>query len=159
MDNKERKDRRLTILPPLIGALLMILALTGGILVTKYTDKPVTVPEPTSKVIVVPARTPGPSVTPEITSIHLYALGAELGDDGFTAYVGDRALTLSVEVEPKLVHPPVYWSFSDPESVSLTMGEDRVTCSFTALKPSGKNELTVRCYGAEVSIPVYLWKK
>ena len=157
--NERPRKRQPAILPVVIGTILILLALTAGVYVTRYTDKPAATPEPTSKVIVVPARTPGPTVTPAITSIRLYALGAELGQDGFTAYVGEKALTLTAEIEPKLVNPPVYWSFSDPDSVNLVMGDDRLSCAFTALKPSGKNELTVRCYGAEYVIPVYLWKK
>ena len=50
-------------------------------------------------------------------------------------------------------------SNSDPEAANLSVGDDRLSCSFTALKPSGKNELTVKCYGMEYSIPVYLWKR
>ena len=153
------RNKKHAILPIAIGTFLILLALSGGILVSRYLDKSVATPEPTSKVIVVPARTPGPSVTPTISSIKLYALGAEIGSDGFTAYIGDRALTLSVVVEPKMLNLPVYWEMSDPESASLKMSDDRLSCSFTPLKPSGKNELTVRCYGAQVTIPVYLWDK
>ena len=150
---------RHALLPAVIGALLIILALTAGIFVTQYTDKPAVAAEPTSKVIVVPARTPGPTETPTISSLRLYTLGAELGQDGFTAYVGDKAITLKAEIEPKMINLPVYWSFSDPDSANLSVGDDRLSCAFTALKPSGKNELTVKCYGAELVIPVYLWEK
>ena len=116
--------------------------------------------EPASKVIVVPARpSTAPTPTPAIGSLRLYAAGSEVGKDGFTMYVGDKALKLTAEVEPKMVHPPVYWSFSDPESANLSVGDDRLSCAFTPLKPSGKNELTVKCYGMELVIPVYLWKK
>ena len=158
MDKRPRWNKH-AILPASIGALLIILSLTAGIFVTKYTDKPELTPESTSKVIVVPARTPGPTITPTVSSIRLYAAGAELGTDGFTMYVGDKALKLTAEVEPKMVHPPVYWSFSDPESANLSVGDDRLSCAFTPLKPSGKNELTVKCYGMELVIPVYLWQK
>ena len=58
-----------------------------------------------------------------------------------------------------MIDLPVYWSFSDPDSANLSVGDDRLSCMFTALKPSGKNELTVKCYGAELVIPVYLWEK
>ncbi len=150
---------RHAVLPAVIGALLIILALTAGIFVTQYTDKPAAAAEPTSKVIVVPARTPGPTETPTISSLRLYTLGTELGQDGFTAYVGDKAITLKAEIEPKMINLPVYWSFSDPDSANLSVGDDRLSCAFTALKPSGKNELTVKCYGAELVIPVYLWEK
>ena len=147
------------ILPALIGALLIILSLTAGIFVTKFTDKPEVTPEPTSKITIIPARTPGPTITPTITAIRLYAAGGELGADGFTMYVGDRALKMTVELEPKLPHPPVYWSFSDAESANLSVGDDSLSCAFTPLKPTGKNELTVKCYGMELVIPVYLWEK
>ena len=161
MDVKERHNRRLRIIPAVFGPLLIVLALAGGVLLSRYTDRHAAAAEvePTSKVMVVPARTPGPTITPQITSIRLYTLGTEISADGFTAYVGDRALTITAEIEPKLVNSPVYWSFSDPASASLNMGDDRLTCTFTALKPSGKNELSVKCYGAEVTIPVYLWEK
>ena len=158
MDKRPRWNKH-AILPASIGALLIILSLTAGIFVTKFTDKPVVTPEPTSKITIVPARTPGPTITPTVSSIRLYAAGAELGTDGFTMYVGDKALKLTAEVEPKMVHPPVYWSFSDPESANLSVGDDRLSCAFTPLKPSGKNELTVKCYGMELVIPVYLWEK
>ena len=158
MDKRPRWNKH-AILPASIGALLIILSLTAGIFVTKFTDKPVVTPEPTSKVIVVPARTPGPTITPTVSSIRLYAAGGELGADGFTMYVGDKALKLTAEVEPKMVNPPVYWSFSDPESANLSVGDDSLSCAFTPRKPTGKNELTVKCYGMELVIPVYLWKK
>ena len=160
MDEKpKRKWNRHAILPATVGALLIVLSLTAGIYVTQFTDKPEVTPEPTSKVTYIPARTPGPTITPSVTAIRLYAAGGELSEDGFTAYVGDKALTLTAEVEPKMVHPPIYWSFSDPEAANLSVGDDRLSCSFTALKPSGKNELTVKCYGMEYTIPVYLWKR
>ncbi len=153
------KGNRHAILPPVIGAFLILLSLAAGILVTQYTDRPEATPEPSSKVIVVPARTPGPVNTPSVSALHLYAAGAELGTDGFTCYVGDRPLKLSLEIEPKLIHPPVYWTLSDPESASLSIGDNGLTCTFNPVKPSGKNELTVKCYGAELVIPVYLWNK
>ena len=153
------KRNRHAILPPVIGAFLILLSLAAGIFVTQYTDRPEATPEPTSRVIVVPARTPGPVNTPTVNALHLYAAGGELGTDGFTCYVGDRPLKLSLEIEPKLIHPPVYWSLSDPEAASLSVGDNGLTCSFNPVKPSGKNELTVKCYGAELVIPVYLWNK
>ena len=109
--------------------------------------------------IVVPARTPGPVNTPAVTALHLYAAGGELGADGFTCYVGDKPLQLSLEIEPTLIHPPVYWTLSDPDAASLSIGDNGLTCSFNPVKPSGKNELSVKCYGAELVIPVYLWNK
>ena len=156
---KSPKKKKSAFRPAMIGAALIVLAMAGGVFVTRYTDKPEATPEPTSKVTVVPARTPSPVTTPTVDSIRLSALGSELGADGFTCYVGDRPLTLTAEIDPKLINPPVYWSFSDPDSVTLNVADDRLSCAFTALKPSGKNELSVKCYGAEVVIPVYLWNR
>ena len=105
---------------------------------------------------------PTPSPTPTVTSIRLYAFGRELDADGFTAYVGDKAFTLTVEVEPKVRNPAVSWSILDShggnDSAELAIGPDGLSCEFKAIKPTGKNELTVRCFGAEVVIPVYLWE-
>ena len=160
MDDKERRNKLISLIPPVIGALLILLAIAGGTLIARHTArKPVATPEPTSKVIVVPARTPRPSNTPTISALRLFALGTPLGPDGFTTYVGDKPLTLTVEITPSMINPPVYWTFSDPSSVSLSVGDDHLTCKLTALKPSGKNELTVRCYGTEMTIPVYLWER
>ena len=120
----------------------------------------VVTPEPTSKVTVVPARpSTEPTPTPEIKSITLYAFGGELPADGFTMYVGDKAITLTAVVEPKMDRPPVSWSFSNPNAVRMGIGDDRLSCELTALKPSGKNELTVSCYGTELVLPVFLWER
>ena len=159
MDDKERRNKILAILPPVIGTLLILLAIVGGTLIARRSVKPDATPEPTSKVIVIPARTPGPVTTPTVTAISLYAYGAQLGPDGFTAYVGDKAVKLTAVIDPQLINPPVIWSFSDPASVSLVTGDERLTCTLTALKPSGKTELTVSCYGLELTIPVYLWER
>ena len=158
-ERPKRNRNRHAILPPVIGGVLILLSLAAGVFVTQYTDRPEATPEPTSKVIVVPARTPGPVNTPTVSALHLYAAGGELGADGFTCYVGDRPLKLNLEIEPKLIHPPVYWSLSDPEAASLSIGDNGLSCSFNPVKPSGKIELTVKCYGAELVIPVYLWNK
>ena len=158
MDEKERANRRLVILPPLLGALFMILALTGGTLVSLHKERPAAEPEPTAKVIVVPARTPGVTVAPTVNSITLSAFGGNIGPDVFTAYVGDK-FVLTAEIDPTYINPPVRWSFSDPASVILTPGDNRLTCTFNVQKPSGKNELTVSCYGTELVIPVYLWER
>ena len=103
--------------------------------------------EPASKVIVVPARpSTAPTPTPAIGSLRLYAAGGELGEDGFT-------------MEPKLTRPPIYWSVSDDKAATLTVSDDRTSCKFSAIKPVGKIELTVSCYGTETVIPVYLWNR
>ena len=118
-------------------------------------------PLPTPEIIETIAPTPSP--TPTVTSIRLYAFGRELDADGFTAYVGDKAFALTVEVEPELRNPAVSWSITDShdssESAALVISSDGMSCEFTALKPTGKNELTVRCFGAEIVIPVYLWER
>ncbi len=111
--------------------------------------------EPASKVIVVPAR-PSTAPTP---SLRLYAAGSELGEDGFTMYVEDRPLEITAVMEPKLTRPPIYWSVSDDKAATLTVSDDRTSCKFSAIKPAGKIELTVSCYGTETVIPVYLWNR
>ena len=155
---KERRNKVLTLLPPVVGVLFILLAIAGGTMVARRIDRPVATPEPTSKVTVIPARTPGPSVRPEISSMRLVVYGEALGPDGFTAYVGDK-ITLTAEITPQFINPPVIWSYSDPSSVNLKPGDDRLTCVFTALKPTGKNELSVKCYDIEIVIPVYLWER
>ena len=65
----------------------------------------------------------------------------------------------ALEITPQFINPPVIWSYSDPSSVNLKPGDDRLTCVFTALKPTGKNELSVKCYDTEIVIPVYLWER
>ena len=116
--------------------------------------------EPTAMVTTIPARPSAtPVATPTVDSIKLYAFGSELNEDGFTAYVGDRPFTLSIVLEPALNNVPVNWVLSDSESARLAVSDDRMSCEFTALKPSGKNELTISCYGTEVVFPVYLWER
>lgn len=103
-----------------------------------------------------PAPTPLP--TPSVERISLYAFGRELTEDGFTAYVGDDPFTLSVEIVSDTSAVEVEWFVSDSESISLSVSDDGLSCEFTALKPSGKNELTIRCHGCELTVPVYLWE-
>ena len=116
--------------------------------------------EPASKVIVVPARpSTAPTPMPTIESLRLSAAGGELGEDGFTMYVEDRPLEITAVIEPKLTRPPIYWSVSDDKAATLTISDDRTSCKFSAIKPAGKIELTVSCYGTETVIPVYLWNR
>lgn len=117
--------------------------------------------EEASKVIVIQARpSAAPTPSPTITSLRLLASGGELGEDGFTTYVEDRPIEITVEIEPKMIRrPPIYWSVSDEKAAMLTISEDGTSCKFSALKAAGKIELTVRCYGAETVIPVYLWER
>ena len=149
------------------GAVLLAIAVVVGALInfasiyrTKTAAATAEASAATPKVTIIPARPSStPTPTPTVSSIRLYAFGEELGADGFTAYVGDKPLKLSVKLEPDLTRPPVYWSVSDSPSVSLTVSDDRLSCEFTVLKPSGKNELIVSCYGAETVIPIYLWER
>ena len=105
------------------------------------------------------APTATPAATPAVTDIKLYAYGRELTGDGFTIYVGDKPVDLFVDLEPDLTSPPVIWSVSDSEAASLNVSSDRLSCSFAALKPKGRIELSVRCYGTELVMPVYLWDR
>ena len=116
--------------------------------------------EEAPKVTIIPARpSTTPTATPTVNSIKVFAYGTELTADGFTTYVGDRSVVLSVEIEPEIKRPQILWSVSDTESASLVISDDRMSCKYTALKPSGKNELVVSCYGAKAVFPVYLWKR
>ena len=120
----------------------------------------VSMEETAPKVTVIQARPPStPAPTPTIERIGMFACGAELTADGFTTYVEDRPVEISVLLEPKQSRPPVYWSVSDEKAASLAISDDGMTCRFTALKPAGKIEMSVRCYGAEMTIPVYLWER
>ena len=145
-------------LPTIIGSCLLIAAFSGGL---AFNLRPVEAsPAPTPVVIetLAPATlVPTPRPTPAVDTIEIYAFGRELDADGFTAYVGDKPFLLSAYPQPELAQPEITWSVGD--SAELKVSEDGLTCEFTALKPSGKNELTVRCYGAEVTIPVYLWER
>ena len=156
-----REKPRVAILPSIIAGLLIVIAFGGGLLFNVSRRPASEVPIATPEVIETIAPTPSP--TPTVTSIRLYAFGRELDDDGFTAYVGDKAFTLTVEVEPEVRNPAVSWSILDSrgtsESAALVISPDGISCEFTALKPTGKNKLTVRCFGAEIVIPVYLWER
>ena len=142
-----RKNR----IPVVSGSCLLIAAFAGGLAFNLGSELHNAVPSPAPEIIetLAPA-TPVP--TPTVDSIEVYAFGRELDDDGFTAYVGDKPFTLSAYPQPEISHPQISWSVGD--SVELSVSSDTLTCEFTALKPTGKNELTVRCYGAEVTIPV-----
>ena len=147
-----RKNR----IPVVFGSCLLIAAFAGGLAFNLGSEFHTAVPSPTPEIIKTPApATPVP--TPTVDSIEVYAFGRELGADGFTAYVGDKPFTLSAYPQPEISHPQISWSIGD--SVELSVSSDTLTCEFTALKPTGKNELTIKCYGAEVTIPVYLWER
>ena len=147
-----RKNR----IPVVFGSCLLIAAFAGGLAFNLGSELHNAVPSAAPEIIetLAPA-TPVP--TPTVDSIEVYAFGRELDAVGFTAYVGDKPFTLSAYPQPEISHPQISWSVGD--SVELSVSSDTLTCEFTALKPTGKNELTVRCYGAEVTIPVYLWER
>ena len=147
-----RKNR----IPVVFGSCLLIAAFAGGLAFNLGSELHNAVPSAAPEIIetLAPA-TPVP--TPTVDSIEVYAFGRELDADGFTAYVGDKPFTLSAYPQPEISHPQISWSVGD--SVELSVSSDTLTCAFTAMKPTGKNELTVRCYGAEVTIPVYLWER
>ena len=124
---------------------------------SRKTEEPV---EETPKVIYFQARpSVEPTPTPAITSFRLFAYGRELGPDGFTTYVEDKPVVISLEMLPFMSHPPVSWSVSDGEAASLSVSKDGKSCEFAALKSAGKIELTVSCNEAEITMPVYLWSR
>ena len=163
----QEDERSLILKPAETGAVLLIVAVIFAtalmffpVIRVKAASEPMeTVPD-TPKITYIPAR-PSAEPTPEpvISSLKLLAYGRELNSDGFTAYVGDKPVTLTVELIPFQSHPPVNWEVSNSESAGLTVSDDRKSCEFTPLKSSGKIELTVSCYGAEMVIPVYVWEK
>lgn len=158
---RQSKTGKAIILPTIIGASLLVIAFAGGIFLDNSRRVPVEEPISTPEIVETMAPTPVP--TPTVDSIRLYAFGREIGADGFTAYVGDKAFTLTVELEPEIKHPAVSWSIMDSKGSSgsaiLSASNDGMSCEFTAVNPSGKNELTIRCYGAETVIPVFLWER
>lgn len=158
---RQSKTGKAIILPTIIGASLLVIAFAGGIFLDNSRRVPVEEPILTPEIVETMAPTPVP--TPTVDSIRLYAFGREIGADGFTAYVGDKAFTLTVELEPEIKHPAVSWSIMDSKGSSgsaiLSASNDGMSCEFTAVNPSGKNELTIRCYGAETVIPVFLWER
>jgi len=149
-------DAKKNLMPTIIGSCLLLAAFAGGLAFNISSEAHTAAPSPTPEIIetLAPA-TPAP--TPTVDSIEVYAFGRELDADGFTAYVGDKPFILSAYPQPEIPHPQISWSIGD--SVELSVSSDTLTCEFTALKPTGKNELTIRCYGAEVTIPVYLWER
>ena len=154
-----REKPRVAILPSIVAGLLIVIAFGGGLLFNASRRPASEVPIATPEII----ETIAPTPTPTVTSIRLYAFGRELDADGFTAYVGDKSFSLSITLEPEVRNPEVSWSITDShdssESAALVISPDGMSCEFTALKPTGKNELTVRCFGAEIVIPVYLWER
>ena len=158
-DESTKKSYRFAV----FGAGILALAVIAGILVMVLTSprnaKPESTPEPTTEPTVTVTAAPTPTPTPPITAIRLYAYGRELDDGGITLYVGDNPAELTAAIEPAGLVLPIGWTFSDQESVSMEVSSDGVTCKITALKPSGRNDLTVVCNNLYTSIPVYLWNK
>ena len=114
--------------------------------------------EEAPKVIYFQARPSAePTPPPPITGFRLTAYGRELGTDGFTTFVGDKPVVLSLEIVPYMSHPPVDWSVSDDTAASLTVSNDKKQCEFAALRDAGRIELTVRCSESEIVMPVYVW--
>ena len=142
----------------ILGASLIAVSIFTGTLSVVSLQARRTRIEVTPEPVVTAIPTPSPTPTPTINSIRLYDCGQEL-TDGFTAYIGDDPLTLSVELDPAVTRPSVSWSMGDRSVASLSVSSDGLSCEFYALKPSGKNELVVRCYGAELTVPVFLWER
>lgn len=163
----QEDERKQTMRSATVGAILLALAVviaTAAMLMTsgafKAVAKPVETVLETPKVTVIPARpSVEPTADPIINSMKLYAFGSEITADGFTAYVGDKPITLSVVLEPRYTHPPIYWTISNSDAARLSVSDDRMSCEFTVLKSAGKTELTVSCYGMDIVFPVYLWER
>ena len=163
----QAEEKNQVMRPAAIGAVLLAIAVVIATAIMLLTSRqPNTAPKPEEtvlenpKVTVIPARpSVEPTADPIINSMKLYAFGGEITtEDGFTAYVGDK-ITLSVALEPRYTHPPIYWSVSDTDAARLSVSDDRLSSEFTVLKSAGKTELTVSCYGVENVYPVYLWGK
>lgn len=161
------EDRKVLMKPVVTRAVLLAIAVIAATVIMLVTagsnqasSKPVEEVEETSKVTYIQARPSAePTAEPVMNSIKVYSFGSELTADGFTAYVGDRAITLTVKIDPELSRPPVQWSLSDPDAARLAVSDDRMSCEFTPLKAAGKVELTVACYGMYTAFPVYIWER
>lgn len=163
----QEEDRKELMKPAITGAILLAVAVVVATVIMLMTAIPrraaseqaESAPE-VPKVTYIPARpSTEPTADPIINSLKLMAFGSEITADGFTAYVGDKAITLTVELEPRYTHPPVNWSVSSSEAARIVVSDDRMSCEFTPLKSSGKIELTVSCYGAAAVFPVYVWER
>ena len=147
-----------------IGGGILLLAVIAGIVVLVLTspkktkEEPTPAPTPAATAVVATEAPAQPTVVP-ITAVHLYAYGRELDQDGFTLHVGDNPVELTAVVEPAEITSPVGWSFSDQQAATLEVSSDGRTCKITAVKPNGRNDLTVTCQNLDTSIPVYLWDK
>lgn len=164
---KQNGDMEKTHKEAALFAGILILAVIAGIVVMVLTSPrgakaeatPAPTEEPAVTVTATPAPTPTSTPTPPITAIRLYAYGRELDAGGFTLYVGDKPVELTAEIEPAELNLPIGWTFSDQEAVSMNVSSDGKTCTITALKPAGRQDLSVVCNNLYTSIPVYLWEK
>ncbi len=163
LETRPVRQRMNARLPAAIGGCLISVAFLAGVIFNVASAAPAETPAPTPELVEATAPPPTPSPTPTVSSIRLFAFGRELGADGFTAYVGDRPFTLNIVTEPEVRKPLVSWSVTDShgdsDSAAFTVSDDGLSCEFSALKPTGRNDLTVRCYGAELVIPVFLWER
>ena len=153
-----------------IAAGILLLAVVAGFLVMVLTSRrkaepePTPAPAPTQAVQPTPAAaaaaSPVKTPTPGVTAIRLYAYGRELMvADGFTLYVGDKPVEITAVLEPDVPNVPVGWTFSDQEAASLDVSSDGRTCTITAKKATGRNDITVVCQDISTSMPVFLWDK
>ena len=154
----EKPKTKLPAWQSLLGVALIVLGLVAAGLACftlgrEQSARAAATPVPTATATPMPTPTP----TPTVNGLALYAFDRLL-DEGFTAYVGDT-VTVTVKSDPELPKAIFTWSVSAEESAKLVVSKDTASCEVTVLKPSGKNELTVRCYGAELTIPVFLWER
>ena len=146
---KERRNKVLALLPPVVGTLFILLAIAGGTLVARHIDKPTATPEPTSKVTVIPARTPGPAVRPEISSMRLTVYGEALGPDGFTAYVGDKITLTYLHNKQKVTKTVTLKNEQGNTNVVKQADLDVLGAVFRPVTDNMKEQLSIN-YGLEV---------
>jgi len=119
---------------------------------------------PTPNQTVQPRPTPTPTPTPQVNSIKLFYLDNEITAEGggFTMYVGDDPLTVTARAysNEKLGVVPFTWSVSDSSKAILTPSADTQSCEVQVLESAGGYiTLTVRGYGAELAVPLYIWSR
>ena len=121
-------------------------------------------PTPTPEQTMVPRPTPTPTPTPKVENVKIFYLTKEITAEagGFTMYVGDDPLTISARAYPndKFYNARFTWSLSDNSKARLKPSEDTQSCEVTVLESAGGYiTLTVRCFGAEQSVPLYIWSR
>ena len=153
-----------------IAAGILLLAVIAGVLVMVLTSRRKAEPEPTPAPAPIQTAEPAPvaaatappvkTPTPGVTAIRLYAYGRELMvADGFTLYVGDGPVEITAVLEPDVQNVPVGWTISNQEAASLDVSSDGRTCTITAKKATGRNDITVVCQDISTSMPVFVWDK